>query len=110
LLVAICYQTSPRGKPPLEGEVGGRHLRGWDYLSAKLEAAARANLEMLSPDYWAHITAEEVRQLFRDEKLGDRLSDPAGRALLIRDLGQKMLWRCWRCANQMYDASGARIA
>jgi hypothetical protein len=24
LLVAICHQTSPRGKPPSEGEVGGR--------------------------------------------------------------------------------------
>ncbi len=110
LLVAICYQTSPRGRPPLEGDVEGRHLRGWDYLSAKLEAAARINLAILSPSFWARATAEEVRELFRDETLGDRLSDPAGRALLIRDLGQKMLRRSWDCADQLYDASGARIA
>ena len=53
LLVAICHQTSPRGRPPLEGKVGERHFRGWDYLSAKLEAAVRENPDILSPDYWA---------------------------------------------------------
>jgi hypothetical protein len=110
LLVAICYQTSPRGKPPLEGEVEGRHLRGWDYLSAKLEAAARDNRAVLSPAFWAHVTTEEVRQLFHDGSLGDRLSDPAGRAVLIRDLGEQMLSRSWDRAGQIYEASGGRIA
>ena len=52
LLVAICHQTSPRGRPPLEGTVNGVHLRGWDYLSAKLEAAARSNRELLGPTRW----------------------------------------------------------
>src|SRR5438876_6570130 len=93
LLVAICHQTSPRDLLALEGGVGGRRLRGWDYLSAKLEAAARENFEILSPKYWARITTEEVRQLFRDEAFGSRLSDPAGRSVLIRDLGEKMLQR-----------------
>jgi hypothetical protein len=110
LLVAICYQTSPRGGLPLEGDVEGRHLRGWDYLSAKLEAAARNNLAVLSPAFWAHITAKEVRDLFRDQKLGERLSDPAGRASLIRDLGQQMSRRSWDYAAHMYDACGGRIA
>jgi hypothetical protein len=110
LLVAICYQTSPRGKPPLEGYVEGRHLRGWDYLSAKLEAASRNNPAVLSPAFWAHITEEQVREVFRDDTLGDRLSDPAGRALLIRDLGEQMLRRSWERAAQIYDASGGRIA
>ena len=110
LLVAICYQTSPRGKPPLEGDVEGRHLRGWDYLSAKLEAAARNDPGVLSPISWARITGKEVRDLFRDVALGDRLSDPARRALLIRDLGQQMLGHSWDWAAQLYDACGGRIA
>jgi len=110
LLVAICYQTSPRDRPPLEGYVEGLHLRGWDYLSAKLEAAARNDLTILSPGFWARITPEGVQQLFRDCTLGDRLSDPTGRARIIRDLGRKMLRQSWDFAAQMYDASGGRIA
>src|SRR5437588_6178564 len=93
LLVAICHQTSPRGQPPLEGDIEGRHLRGWDFLSAKLQAAVRANSSILSPALWACITSERVRELFKDEKTGDRLTDTEGRAFLIRDLGQKLLAR-----------------
>jgi hypothetical protein len=110
LLVAICYQTSPRGRLPLEGNVEGRHLHGWDYLSAKLERAARSNSAILAPVSWARTSANEVQELFRDETLGDRLSDPAGRALLIRDLGQRMLRRSWDSATDMYHACEGRIA
>jgi hypothetical protein len=110
MLVAICHQTSPRDKPPLEGTVAGRHLRGWEYLSAKLEATVRLNLGMLSPRSWAGITTEEIRQLFYDETFGDRLSDPEGRASLVADLGQKMLQRSWDKADRLYDACEGRIA
>jgi hypothetical protein len=110
LLVAMCHQTSPRGKPPLEGHVAGRHLRGWDFLSAKLEGAAQVNRELLSPHLWARITADDVRKLFRSDTMGDLLTDPAGRALLARDLGQKMLRRSWNEADQLYYAARGRIA
>lgn len=110
LLVAICHQTSPREKPPLEGRIGERHLRGWDYLSAKLEASARTNPEILSPEFWAGITAEGVQELFRDGTFGDRLSDPFGRALLISDLGRKMLKHKWNWADQLYAAAQGRVA
>ena len=110
LLVAICYQTSPRGRLPLEGNVGGRHLHGWDYLSAKLEQAARGNSAMLGPVSWAHTAENDVRELFRDDILGDRLSDPAGRAFFIRDLGHQMLRRSWDSAADMYRACAGRIA
>jgi len=91
LLVAISHQTSPRGKLPLEGHVDGHHVKGWDYLFARLEAAARRDSTILSPDFWARITAADVQSIFRDEQFGDRLTDPAGRALLIRDLGSAMV-------------------
>jgi hypothetical protein len=110
LLVAICHQTSPRDKPSLEGKIGDRSLRGWDYLSAKLEASARTSTEILSPRFWMDITSEKVKELFRDEALGDRLSDPAGRALLIRDLGYKMVRNSWSWADQLYEAALGRVA
>ena len=50
-LVAISHQTSPQGKLPLEGSAGGQHLRGWDYLFARFEDAARRDSKFLSPDY-----------------------------------------------------------
>lgn len=109
LLVALCHQTSPRGKQPLEGVVAGCHLRGWDYLSAKLEAAARVNPEILSADSWARVTDKGVRELFRDETLGDRLTDPLGRALLVRDLGQKMQQHSWKWAEDLYRFANGSI-
>ena len=48
VLVAICHQTSPKGRPPLEGTVAGKRKRGWDYLSAKFEDAARADRSLLA--------------------------------------------------------------
>jgi hypothetical protein len=110
LLVAICHQTSPRGKPPVEGDCAGHHLRGWDYLSAKLASAALGDRRILTPEFWANITEEEIGRLFRDKALGERLSDPAGRAILVRDLGRKMLARSWTSATQLYAASRGRIA
>jgi hypothetical protein len=110
LLVALCHQTSPRGRPPLEGIINGRHLRGWDYLSGKFEAAARANVQLLSPDSWGCVTGEDLRGIFHDPIFGDCLSDPEGRASLIRDIGQKMLQHSWDCADRLFDASLGRIA
>ncbi len=110
LLVAICHQTSPLGRPPLEGDVAGRHLRGWDYLSAKLEDACRTRREFLLPSRWAQASADDVLQIFRDSQNGDRISDPAGRASLIRNLGQVMLGRRWEYADDFFRLSQGRIA
>lgn len=110
LLVAICHQTSPRGKLPLEGDIGTRHLRGWDYLSAKLQDAAKQDPHLINPRSWAKITPEDVQRIFHDKNLGDRLTDPQGRAILIQDLGQQMLHRAWDCADDLYAASKGRIA
>jgi len=61
LLVAICHQTSPKHKPPLEGVIGGRYLRGWDFLSAKLEIHSQAHPEILSPKVWTVIIPEQLQ-------------------------------------------------
>ncbi len=109
LLVAICHQTSPRGRPPLEGIVGGRHLRGWDYLSAKLASAVRDDPRLLSSGTWSRFTAEDLVDLFRDSKLGRRLTDSAGRARLIRNLGIVMQDHGWTFFEDLYRACDGRI-
>ncbi|MEO8017424.1 MAG: queuosine salvage family protein [Pseudomonadota bacterium] len=102
-LVAICHQTSPRGRLPLEGFVHSIRLAGWDYLLAKFEQAAQADPHLLTPEHWRTISSQEVRQVFHDQHLGDRLVDSDGRAELLRDLGAKMLANDWTRADQMYE-------
>ena len=109
-LVAICHQTSPRGKPSLEGSVAGHHLRGWDYLLGRFEAAARLNPRILAPDSWTRFDSAGILKLFRDKELGDRISDPSGRASLVRDIGRKMLQSGWQYADQLYEASRGSLA
>jgi hypothetical protein len=108
-LVAICHQTSPRGKPTLEGTVNGDYKRGWDYLSAKLQAGARNNPKLLTPSKWARLTDEEFSELFRDPELGDRLTEPSRRSALVRNLGQVMLSNGWGWIEELYRLSEARI-
>ncbi len=110
LLVAICHQTSPRGKKPLEGFVAGRLLRGWDFLSAKLELAAQHDRSLLSPSRWTTARTADVRELFHDDRLGDRLIDPGGRSALIRDLGCVMLRHGWLWIEDMYRSAKGRVA
>lgn len=110
LLVAICHQTSPRGKPPLEGKVNGVYKRGWDYLSAKLEAACHAHPELLTPSHWAGISETDISALFRDPEFGDRLTESDDRAALVRDLGSIMLRNNWKWIEESYRLCEARVA
>ncbi len=109
-LVAICHQTSPRGLAPLEGTVGGIWRRGWDYLFARFEEASRRDASLLTPERWSQLSGDEIRQLFRDPELGERLTDPEHRAELLRDLGYKMILRGWEVADQIYHYCNGRIA
>lgn len=106
MLVAICHQTQS-----LEGRVEGTYRRGWDYLSRKLSEAIRADPRWSEAERWAECTGEDLQALFRDDtSYGDTLSDAAGRAALLRDLGRGMRHRGWRTAKRMYEESGGRIA
>jgi len=110
LLVAISHQTSPQGKPALEGIVDGRHSRGWDYLFQKCEEVARSNAVVLTADYWAKLTPQALEAIFRDEQFGSRLTDLSARAALINDLGRVMAKHSWKIADEIYAAAGGRIA
>ena len=108
-LVAICHQTSPRGLPPLQGQVEGRLLRGWDYLASKFEAAVATEQDLLEPECWAELSAGRVRRLFADEEYGDRLTKPEERAELLRDLGRTMISHGWHRADDFYATSRGHI-
>jgi hypothetical protein len=110
LLVAICHQTSPRGCLPLEGTVAGKRKRGWDYLTAKIEAGVRADRSLLEPRRWDGMTVAEFKSLFHDPELGDRLSEPEVRATLVQNLGRGMLTREWHWFEDLYRLCGGRAA
>jgi hypothetical protein len=101
-LVAICHQTSPRGGLPLQGNVDGQNLRGWDYLSAKFELAVARDPKYLSPNAWAYITIDNMRTIFSDPAVGLRLNDWERRVDLIRDLGRFMLSKGWFWFEEAY--------
>lgn len=108
-LVAICHQTSPPGKLPLEGTINGYRKRGWDYLSAKFEENVYTNRSLLEPSCWFDFTTEQMSSLYRDTELGDRLLDPERRALLIRDLGFVMQTEGWHWVEEIYQFCKGRV-
>lgn len=109
-LVAICHQTSPRGRLPLEGTVWGIRRRGWDYLTAKFEESARSDQSLLTPSRWAKISGEELYRLFADAELGERLTDWERRGELVRNLGQVMQDNQWYWFKEIYQLCHRRIA
>jgi len=110
LLAAVCHQTSPRGKPPLEGTVGGARRRGWDYLAAKFAESVRDDRSLLWPQRWVRMDEEEFATIFRDAEFGERLSDPARRAALVRDLGQVIQREGRKWIGELYEHCEGRIA
>ena len=98
-LVAICHQTSPLGKPPLEGTLHGKYRKGWDYFSAKLEQAFQNDHRLFDPLEWSQMTGKRLASLLNDPQFGNRLTEPNPRAALIRDLGQVMLKNHWEIVS-----------
>lgn len=109
-LVAICHQTSPPGKLPLEGTVGGARRRGWDYLTAKFEEAARSDPDLLVPSRWTRMSSEELSVLYGDGQLGERLTGVERRVELIRDLGHVMQANQWSWLDDLYLLCDGRVA
>jgi hypothetical protein len=94
--VAICHQTQG-----LSGFVGNTRRRGWDYLTEKLRETVLAGKFGLTPDSWRTVSAVDIEQVF-----GESLSDPEGRAGLIRDLAAVMLQQGWKSLHALYVKSG----
>ncbi len=102
-LVAICQHTVS-----LQGTIGGRWLRGWDYL----EAASRRRLELFAAGRLSQLTADELRSIFSDD------FDPAASTI---DRVEERLGQLHTCArtllseyggdvNELYRRSSGRLA
>ncbi|MBI4521846.1 MAG: hypothetical protein HY701_13490 [Gemmatimonadetes bacterium] len=109
LTVAISHQTSPMGRRPLAGDVGGTRRHGWDFLVARLKEAAKRDPSLLEPARWRTLTAEALENLLRDRRLGGRLTNAVERATLIRDLGDVMVRHGWSDVHSLYEASGRSV-
>ena len=108
-IVAICHQTSPQGKPPVEGIIDGSRRVGWDYLVAKLEAETSSDPSWLEVARWSECTPGDLEQLFTDPQFGKRLVGIERRAQLVRDLGLRMREQGWTNIDTLYEMCGARI-
>lgn len=106
LLVAICHQTTPIGKPRLEGTVDGKFYYGYEYLYERWIRAAKADPLILSPGWLLTAEAGDIITILRDRERGSTISDPEGRAELLRDIGRKMLQDGVRHVDEYYAMSG----
>ena len=108
-IVAICHQTSPQGRAPVEGSVGGQHRVGWDYLVARFEEKSSEDPSWLNPRRWCECSATDVELLFKDEALGNRLTGIEIRSRFVRDLGNKMRSAQWASADDVFSWCQGRI-
>jgi hypothetical protein len=104
-LVAICHQTQA-----LRGTVNGVDLRGWDYLSARFAEFARRDPAWTYPIRWQQARESALDEVFRDQHLGSTLSNAAGRAALLRDLGNGHSLHGWKSPDELYAACAGRVA
>jgi hypothetical protein len=109
-LVAICHQTTPRGFPPLLGNVAGRERRGWDYLLGRFEHLVAKERDLLNPAFWREMTGARLEEMFADPQYGPRLIEPQRRADLICNLGDVMHARGWTHLQALYTSTQGRIA
>lgn len=92
-VVAICHQASPIGKPRLEGMIKGKVLYGWDYLVAAWVRAAEADPTILKPLWLFSVQPSDIVSILYDYERhrGSNIHDPHGRAVLLQDIGAKMI-------------------
>jgi hypothetical protein len=108
-LVAICHQTSPRGKQPVEGDVSGRHFVGWDYLVARFKQRSLIDPSWLMPQRWRDCQPSDVVALFADPQFGTRFTAVDRRAEMLRDLGNRITEHGWTNADSLFHACRGRI-
>lgn len=108
-IVGINHQTTPVVGPALRGSVNGNVLRGWDYLLQKAILEANRRPELFTVPWFRQVTADELRDIFRDEREGDTLNRPEGRAELLLDFGEFLAARGWESIHSLYLASGGYL-
>jgi len=90
VLVAVCHQTSPAGRPRLSGTLSsGEVSSGWDYLRKRFAERIKGDQTLLDPHRWRKIAANELEEVFADTAGVKTLIGVERRAELIRDIGER---------------------
>ena len=108
-IVSICHQTTPHNGPALQGYIDGKLRRGWDYLREKWIKAVEYNPTRVSRTSLAWLSAQDIEEILIDETLGSTISDLKGRAILLNDIGRKMLAFNFKDIQSLYEISGGYL-
>jgi len=108
-IVAICHQTSPVGERRLEGWIEGQQKFGWDYLKEKYLLAALADRKWSEPSFWVELSPEDLGNLFDDAKVGRTLNRINERALLLNDVGKRLLQAHYKYIRQGFEEHRCRL-
>ena len=108
-IVAVCHQTSPVGERRLEGIVNNVKLAGWDYLEGKFLWKTRKEQKWATPEYWSVLRPSELSELYEDLSFGKTLNRVNERALLLNDLGQKLLESGYSNVRESFDRCQSAI-
>jgi len=104
-IVAICHQTSPINGPPLEGIINGSYVKGWDYLSTKFQFTVKNDNSLVYPKKLSEIKSSDIIDILKDDNGNSKITDPEGRAKLLRDIGEKMLKFNYSSVEDIYKES-----
>ena len=104
-IVAICHQTSPINGSPLEGIINGSYIKGWDYLSTKFHTAVKNDNSLVYPEKLSEIKSTDIICILKDDNGNSKITNPEGRAKLLRDIGEKMLKFNYSSVEDVYQES-----
>lgn len=104
-VVAICHQTSPINGSPLEGIINGSYVKGWDYLSTKFQVTVKNDNSLVYPKKLSEIKSTDIIDILKDDNGNSKITDPEGRARLLRDIGEKMLKFSYSSVEDIYKES-----
>ncbi|MBI3990456.1 MAG: hypothetical protein HY347_12675 [candidate division NC10 bacterium] len=110
-VVVICHQTGS-----LQGEIEGKRLRGWDYLSLAAERAYRMDPNLFTAERIWKLHPEELKQLFSDrldpktstlDRIGERLHLLREAALSLLQWYKGDVWELYeRCDGSLSGGTG----
>ena len=89
-MVAICHQTTPHNGPALQGYVGGKLRKGWDYLRERMIKETEADFAFVSPANLSAMSGARIEAMLHDSEFGSTVTDADGRAKILNDIGLKM--------------------
>jgi len=110
VVVAICHQTSPRNRPALEGQIGGRTYKGWDYLRESFAIATRANPRLVYAESLITLQPHDLDRIIRTPDSSAVLTDLSGRCALLHATGQRLLDQGWNSVQDVYHSAHGYIA